>query len=66
MSDTDLQIAKQQVSQQRMRMLTQQAVMLSLRREGGQRLEDAVELLNSMRDELHVMEGRLEQLVLNS
>jgi hypothetical protein len=62
MSDTDLQTAKQQVSQQRMRMLTQQGVVLNLRREGGQRLEDAVELLNSMRDELYSMESRLEQL----
>jgi hypothetical protein len=66
MSDTDLQIAKQQVSQRRMRMLTQQAVVLSLRQEGGQRLEDAVKLLNSMRDELRAMESRLEQLIINS
>jgi hypothetical protein len=66
MSDTDLQTAKQQVSQQRMRMLTQQGVVLNLRREGGQRLEDAVELLNSMRDELYSMESRLEQLIINS
>jgi hypothetical protein len=62
MSDTDLQTAKQQVSEQRMCMLTQQGVVLNLRREGGQRLEDAVELLNSMRDELYSMESRLEQL----
>ena len=66
MSDTDLQTAKQQVSQRRMRMLTQQAVVLSLRQEGGQRLEDAVKLLNSMRDELRAMESRLEQLIINS
>ena len=39
---------------------------LNLRREGGQRLEDAVELLNSMRDELYSMESRLEQLIINS
>jgi hypothetical protein len=66
MSDTDLQTAKQQVSEQRMCMLTQQGVVLNLRREGGQRLEDAVELLNSMRDELYSMESRLEQLIINS
>jgi hypothetical protein len=66
MSDTNLQIAKQQVSEQRMRVLKQQGLVLGLRREGGQRLEEAVELLNSMRDELNRMENRLEQLIFNS
>ena len=66
MSDTDLQIAKQQVSEQRMRVLNQQGRVLGLRREGGQRLEEAVGLLNSMRDELHGLESRLEQLIINS
>ena len=66
MSETDLQIAKQKVSEQRQRVLRQQGVILDLKREGGQRLEDAVGLLDSMRDELHSMEVRLEQLILNS
>jgi hypothetical protein len=66
MSDTNLQIAKQQVSEQRMRVLNQQGRVLGLRREGGQRLEEAVGLLNSMRDELHGLESRLEQLIINS
>jgi hypothetical protein len=39
---------------------------VGLRREGGQRLEEAVEFLNSMRDELHGLESRLEQLIINS
>ena len=66
MSETDLQIAKQKVSEQRQRVLRQQGVVLGLKREGGQRLEEAEGLLNSMRDELHSMEVRLEQLILNS
>jgi hypothetical protein len=66
MSETELQIAKQKVSEQRQRVLRQQGVVLGLKREGGQRLEDAEGLLNSMRDELHSMEVRLEQLILNS
>ena len=66
MSVTDLQIAKQQVSEQRIRVLRQQGLLFGLRREGGQRLQEAIELLNSMRDELRAMETRLEQLILNS
>ena len=66
MSDTDLQIAKQLVSEQRQRVLRQQGLVLGLRREGGERLEEALGLLNSMRDELRSMETRLEQLILNS
>ena len=66
MGDTDLQLAKQKVSEQRQRGLRQQGVMLSLRRDGGKKLADAVALLNSMRAELTVMETELERLILNA
>ena len=66
MSDTELQAEKQRVSDQRMRVLRQQGTVLSLQREGGERLEEAVGLLNSLRDELNRMESRLEQLIINS
>ena len=66
MADTELQIEKQRVSDQRMRVLKQQAVVLSLNREGGERLQEAAEHLNSLRDELRSMESRLEQLIINS
>jgi hypothetical protein len=54
MSDTDLQIAKQRVSA------------LKLRREGGIRLENAVTLWESLKDELIVLEDRLDRLVLDT
>jgi hypothetical protein len=41
MSETELQIAKQQMSEQKLRVLEQQAVVLSLKREGGKQLEEA-------------------------
>ena len=63
MSDTELQVEKQRVPDQRMRVLRQQGTVLSLHREGGERLEEAVGLLNSLRDELNRMESRLEQLI---
>ena len=66
MADTELKIEKQRVSDQRMRVLKQQAVVLSLNREGGERLQEAAEHLNSFRDELRSMESRLEQLIINS
>ena len=46
MVDTELQIEKHRVSDQRMRVLKQQAVVLSLNREGGERLQEAAEHLN--------------------
>jgi hypothetical protein len=63
MSDTDLQIARQQVSEQRLRILKQQSLVLSLRREGGQQLEEATALLNSMKDELLVLESHWDRLI---
>ena len=66
MSDTELQIARQQTSEQKLRVLKQQSVVLSLRREGGQQLEEAVALLDSMRDELIVMESHLDRLIFNA
>ena len=64
--DTELQIARQQTSEQKVRVLKQQTVVLGLRREGGQQLEEAVALLDSMKDELIVMESHLERLIFNA
>jgi hypothetical protein len=64
--DTELQIARQQTSEQKLRVLKQQSVVLSLRREGGQQLEEAVALLDSMKDELIVMESHLDRLIFNA
>jgi hypothetical protein len=66
MSNTELQIAGQQTSGQKLRVLKQQSVVLSLRREGGQQLEEAVALLDSMKDELIVMESHLDRLIFNA
>ena len=66
MSDTELQIARQQTSEQKLRVLKQQSVVLSLRREGGQQLDEAVALLDSMKDELIVMESHLDRLIFNA
>jgi len=63
MSDTELQIVRQQTSEQKLRVLKQQSVVLSLRRQGGQQLEEAVALLDSMKDELTVMESHLDRLI---
>jgi hypothetical protein len=66
MSDTELQIARQQTSEQKLRVLKQQSVVLSLRSEGGQQLEEAVALLDSMKDELIAMESHLDRLSFNA
>jgi hypothetical protein len=66
MADTELQIAAREASDQKQLVLRQQAVVLSLKREGGARLERETELLESMRNELMLKEGRLEQLVFNA
>jgi len=66
MGDTDLQLAKQKVSEQKQRVLRQQAVVLHLKGEGGKRLEVAVELWESTKDELTVMERRLDRLIFNA
>jgi hypothetical protein len=63
MSDTELEIAKRQVSDLRMRLLRQQTIVLSLRREGGVRLEKETSQLNSMMDELIDLEAKLDRLV---
>ena len=63
MSETELQIAKQQMSEQKLRVLEQQAVVLSLKREGGKRLEEATEIWDAMKHELAVMESRLDRLI---
>ena len=63
MADTELQIAKQQSSKLRHLILTQSAVVLSLKREGGERLQQATQLLESMRDELQVLEKRVDGLM---
>jgi hypothetical protein len=63
MSDTALQIAKQQVSEQKLRMMKQQTLVWNLRRLGGQPLEEAKELFHSMREELFEMASQLERLV---
>jgi hypothetical protein len=63
MSDTELRIAKQQTSDQKLRVLKQQTVVLSLKGEGGKRLEEATELWDAMKHELTVMESRLDRLI---
>ena len=63
MPDTELEIAKRKVSELRVSILKQQTVVLGLRREGGEKLEKATALLNSMKEELIVLEARWEQLV---
>ena len=63
MSETELEIAKRQVSDLRVRLLKQQTIVLGLRREGGVRLEAATALLNSMADDLIDLEAKWDRLV---
>jgi hypothetical protein len=41
-------------------------VVLGLKKEGGPKLDRATELLESMQEELHVREARLERLTFNA
>ena len=66
MADTELQIAARQASDQKQAVLRQQAVVLGLKKEGGPKLDRATELLESMREELHIREARLERLTFNA
>jgi hypothetical protein len=66
MADTALQIAARQASDQKQAVLRQQAVVLGLKIEGGPRLDQATELLETMQEELQVREARLEQLTINA
>jgi hypothetical protein len=66
MADTELQIAARQASDQKQAVLRQQSVVLGLKKEGGPKLDRATELLESMQEELHIREARLERLVLNA
>ena len=66
MADTELQIAARQASDQKQAVLRQQAVVLGLKKEGGPRLDQATELLETMQEELQVREARLERLALNA
>ena len=61
--DTELEIAKRQVSELRVRLLQQQSIVLGLRREGGEKLDEATALLNSMMDELIDLEAKWDRLV---
>ena len=63
MSDTESKIAKRQVSELRVRLLQQQSIVLGLRREGGEKLEEATALLNSMIDGLIDLEAKWDRLV---
>jgi hypothetical protein len=63
MSETELEIAKRQVSDLRVRLLKQQTIVLGLRREGGERLAAATALLNSMMDELIDLDAKWDRLV---
>ena len=63
MSGTELEIAKHRVSELRVRLLQQQSIVLGLRREGGEKLERATALLNSMMDELIDLEAKWDRLV---
>jgi hypothetical protein len=66
MAETELQIAAREASDQKQAVLRQQAVVLGLKGEGGPKLERATELLESMREELHIREARLERLTFNA
>jgi hypothetical protein len=66
MAETELQIAAREASDQKQAVLRQQSVVLGLKGEGGERLAKATELLESMQEELHIREARLERLVLNA
>jgi hypothetical protein len=66
MADTALQIAARQASDQKQAVLRQQAVVLGLKKEGGPRLDQATELLETMQEELQVREARLERLTINA
>jgi hypothetical protein len=66
MAETELQIATREASDQKQAVLRQQSVVLGLKGEGGERLAKATELLESMQEELHIREARLERLVLNA
>ena len=57
MPDTELEIAKRQVSELRVRLLQQQSIVLGLRCDGGKKLDEATALLNSMMDELIDLEA---------
>ena len=63
MSETELELAKRQVSDLRVRLLKQQTIVLGLRREGGVRLDAATALLNSMMDELIDLDAKWDRLV---
>ena len=63
MPATELEMARCQVSELRVRLLQQQTIVLGLRREGGKKLEEATALLNSMMDELIDLEDKLNRLV---
>jgi hypothetical protein len=63
MPNTELEIAKRQVSELRVRLLQQQSICLGLRREGGEKLDEATALLNSMMDELIDLEAKWDRLV---
>jgi hypothetical protein len=62
-ADTELQIASREASDQKQAVLRQQTIVLSLKREGGPKLEQAAALLESLRDELVLRETRLERLI---
>jgi hypothetical protein len=66
MAETELQIAARQASDQKQAVLRQQSVVLGLKKEGGPRLDQATELLESMREELQIREARLERLTFNA
>ena len=63
MSDTELEIAKRQVAELRVRLLEQQTIVMGWRYEGGEKLEEATALLNSMMDELIDLEAKWDRLV---
>ena len=61
---TFLQFVRKELAEGRL--APQQSVVLGLKGEGGERLAKATELLESMQEELHVREARLERLILNA
>jgi hypothetical protein len=62
MSETPLQIAMRNASTLRLRVLEQQILLANIRREGGEKYEQAQEVLNALRDELDKQQSELDKL----
>ena len=66
MADTPLQIAKFNVSEQRVRVMQQETRLAHMRRDGGPLFEHATADLHVLREELERLEAALAVLVFQS